>query len=149
MLKLEDRDEVFRFFHLNFNVNLIRRHLELGTHNCGPVPADITQWAIKLMGLDRAKPDEEVVAFMMGIDYAHMRSISDERMQEPLILVETDIGGLFVDGSHRIAKGYLKGLDTMSAYYIGKHQINDMQKPIKANRITVRKASWFPMLEGQ
>jgi len=148
MLKLEDRPEVFRFFQLSFDVNLIRRHIELGTVQCGTQPVDVTKWATSLMGLDRSKPDEEVVAFMIGIDYAHVRSISEERMMEPLILVETDMGAIFVDGSHRIAKAYLKGINTLPAYYIRKHQIAAMQKPIKPMRLKVTKASWFPVLEG-
>lgn len=133
--------ETFTFFGMQFDVSLIKEHMEKGTIKPELVDLDITEWATKIMALDRSKPDYEPAAFALRVDYDHIRAMTDERMLEPILAVHTKIGMVFADGNHRIAKAYMKGHDTLKGYVVPQAMLKKAQRPLRQQVMKFKKAT--------
>ena len=123
--------ERFRFFKYNFDIDLIRRHVDAGDVKFTREDFNIVPWAEQILSLRRSAPERRPMSLFMKIDYDHLVKIGDERMSEPIFVVETPDGGIIVDGNHRVAKAYLSGRDTLPALLFPKSELKKLNGPIK------------------
>lgn len=126
--------ETFRFFRHFFDIDLIRRHVAAGDVKYEVIEFPVAQWAQQMLGLNKSKPDEGGHG-LVRVDLDHVKKISEARMREPVFLVEVpQLGNIVVDGSHRVAKAYLSGQDTVPAYHFPASEFKKLQGPVKQPR---------------
>lgn len=126
--------EVFTFGKYRFDIDLVQKHIEAGDIPFTKEKVNICSWAEQILHLKRDKPDARPMSVMMRINYDHVAKLSDERMKDPVIVALTDIGGMFIDGNHRIAKAYLAGIDELEAYIFDEKATKLLNKPVKSAR---------------
>jgi hypothetical protein len=106
-------DEIFTFVKYRFNVTDMLKRMSLGEIRYKEQSAPITEWAEKVLILDRGKPDARPMSFFMRIDYSHLQKIDNDRLEVPIVMAVTKMGAIIVDGNHRVAKAYLQGIDSL------------------------------------
>jgi len=130
---LEGNGEIFQFGKWTFDIDLIMKHIEAGDVPFNKQLVNIKTWATRMLGLDRDKetPKGHIRLSLVRVDDKHWKGLSDERMNDPIIVVETEIGFLIVDGNHRVAKAYMSGKDEVEAIVFDKEATKKLNKPIK------------------
>jgi hypothetical protein len=130
--ELLNEAERFRFFKYSFDIDLIRRHVEAKDVKFTKDESfNIVAWAEQILSLRRSAPEKRPASLFMKIDYDHVGKIGDERLNEPIFVVETPDGGIIVDGNHRVAKAYLSGKDTLPALIFPKSELKKLNGPVK------------------
>lgn len=128
-------NEIFRFGPMHFDIDWVKAHIAAGSAKFIVENYNIVEWAEKILLLDRARPEYQPHALMMRIDYSHLDVIDDNRLRDPIFMVETDMGLLVIDGNHRIAKAYLKGIDALPSIRFDKAETKKLLKAPKQKRL--------------
>ena len=117
------KDEIFRYGHFRFkpyrawkliHERKLRPKIEL---------MDITTWATQILGVTKGeKKPQKLLVFGVKVIHEHAMSLTDERLEEPGILVITKYGGLVIDGNHRLARRFMEGHTDMKMYVLTESQ---------------------------
>jgi len=121
-LSKADSGEVFTFFNMRFYPGAMTKAIESGKLKPRFEDVDISQWAKDVLGLRLGDKTHKPASFLMRIDYDHSDKISADRLKEHIYIVETKMGGIFIDGNHRVANAYRNGITKLPAYIISQAQ---------------------------
>ncbi len=116
-----DKNEVFRFFNMVFYPGKAWQLMQEKKVKPTLEEFHIEEWAKQFLALNRDKPDEKALGFIR-VDHDYAKTLDEERINEPGMIVVTKIGAVLIDGQHRLARRYLSGLDTMPVYVFTEKQ---------------------------
>jgi len=124
-LPAEPENEVFKFGSMAIDVGSILKALKSKklkpnkTINNFPV----TQYAEQFLALKKEQGyKQKHRSLFISVDMNYVKNISDSRLKEPGIAIETNQGVMLIDGNHRLAKLYLEGEEEMKVHVLAKEQ---------------------------
>lgn len=117
-------DEVFRFIKYTFYPKRIQTLIDTGKLTAEKKIMDTTAWATKMLGLKLGNPRVRPKTMMLQINYKHVDHLSVQRLKEPGIVVLTKhMGGIVIDGNHRLARLFMDGVHEMEVYVLTEAQL--------------------------
>ena len=132
-------EEIYHFMNDQFHISAILTHIKTGKLRPKLIeisPEFVTEFAEKVQCLRRGIPaKDQRVGMFSSINTVHAMTLSDARLEEPLIFVHTRKGKgmlnmdgkglnyLLGDGQHRLARAYMDGRQTpLKAYVLSETQ---------------------------
>lgn len=112
--------EVFRFANLSVDVDAAWRLIREGSLPEVRRPYPVEPWATQVLMLDRTEAGRKRQGVFVRLNHAHVATLPESRMSDPLLAVFTRFGWLLADGNHRVAKAYLEGREALEACWVGQ-----------------------------
>lgn len=119
---MKSMQETFQFGSYRFDVTMINEMIKLRTINYSDSITNIENYAKHVLALDRDRPGQRPYSLLMRINYDHLDTITDRRLEDPIIVMQTKMGAMVIDGNHRVAKAYMKGINELPSFVIDLEQ---------------------------
>lgn len=126
-------ERMFVLGKVSFNKDLAWSNIHAGKVEVEEVDFQISDWGKKMLGLDARHPDRKPKSFLIGVDLAKVDMLPTDALSQRLLVVDTVIGTVVVDGNLRVAKAYLMGMTSLPALKVKKAHV-DALKAYPINR---------------
>lgn len=132
-------DEMFHWFNKRFNVTHLKEWI--ADHpEVKPYAVPIRKYAELMLAM--SPKNLEPAGVMMHMDWEKVKALPEEALAVPIIgVMIPDLGVLYVDGNHRIARGYRDEKLTLPAVILTATQAAAAQSTI-TRRLKVRTSAW-------
>jgi hypothetical protein len=137
--------EIFTFGKWRYNIDWVKEHIKNGNVPYREEKVNIVPWAEQMLGLSRKRPEHKPASMMMRIDYSHVDKITKERLDDPIFIVELNIGSIIIDGNHRVAKAYMDGIDELPAIVFTEKDSKKLDKP--PGKLKMKKTTFKEFIE--
>ena len=137
--------EVFRWHYYQLDVSRLLADIQAGLIPIMGIHldrGDIESYAKAVLHFHDAEPSSRQ-EWQLPINLNYVRSLSEERLQQPLLLVHFGEGGLIAvedegpdasyvlaDGNNRLARAYMDGTPTLICWIVGRDQAKPYWSPL-------------------
>lgn len=139
MMMSKPGDEMFHWFNLRYNVTQIKNWIS-AHEEVKPRDVEVRKYAECMLAMSPKNLEPEGI--MMHVNWEHVREMPDTALKIPIIgVMIPDVGTVFVDGNHRIARAYRDQKLVLPAYLLSATQAAAAQaKP--PTRLRVKTSPW-------